>query len=89
MTVTNELILPKLITDLSGLNELSEVKIKVIKGNTWVKNLRTLNIDGQRRYGVVGWPDILEAEHISLGDDCFFNWSKTNSKLLVTKLQQS
>ncbi|MFS7897675.1 hypothetical protein Hanom_Chr03g00244791 [Helianthus anomalus] len=37
-------------------------------------------------YGVVGWHDIIEAEHISLRDDCFFNGSKTNSRLLVTKL---
>ncbi|MFS7937994.1 hypothetical protein Hanom_Chr05g00434341 [Helianthus anomalus] len=39
-------------------------------------------------YGVVGWHDIIKAEHISLGDNCFFNWSKTNSRLLVTELQQ-
>ncbi|KAM0059469.1 hypothetical protein Hdeb2414_s0005g00181791 [Helianthus debilis subsp. tardiflorus] len=36
----------------------------------------------------VGWHDIIEVEHISLGGDCFFNWSKTNSRLLVTELQQ-
>ncbi|KAJ0947742.1 hypothetical protein HanRHA438_Chr01g0019271 [Helianthus annuus] len=38
-------------------------------------------IHGQTRYAVVGWHEITEAEHISLGDDCFFNWSKRNSKL--------
>ncbi|MFS7999226.1 putative transcription factor B3-Domain family [Helianthus anomalus] len=65
MTVTHQLILHKLITDLNGLNEFSEVKIKVFKGNTWVKNLCTHNIDGQRRYDVVGWHDILQAEHIT------------------------
>ncbi|MFS7927486.1 hypothetical protein Hanom_Chr04g00309691 [Helianthus anomalus] len=63
---------------------LFEIKIKVLKGNTWVKNLLTENIDGQTRYGVVGWHDIIKAEH----KGCFFNWSKTNSRLLVTKLQQ-
>ncbi|MFS7958129.1 hypothetical protein Hanom_Chr07g00674501 [Helianthus anomalus] len=41
------------------------------------------------RYVVVGWHNIIEAEHISLGDHCFFNWSRTTSKLLVTKLQQA
>ncbi|MFS8027678.1 hypothetical protein Hanom_Chr16g01501581 [Helianthus anomalus] len=41
------------------------------------------------RYAVVGWHDIIEAERISLGDDCFLNWSRTTSKLLVTKLQQT
>ncbi|MFS7998624.1 hypothetical protein Hanom_Chr12g01156111 [Helianthus anomalus] len=40
------------------------------------------------RYGVVGRHDIIEAEHISLGDDSFSNWFKTNLRLLVTKLQQ-
>ncbi|MFS8023557.1 hypothetical protein Hanom_Chr16g01452841 [Helianthus anomalus] len=93
MTVTPELILPKLITGLGGLDEFSEIKIKVVEGNTWVKSLCTRNIYGQTRlvdtllmYAVVGWHDIIEAERISLGDDCFFNWSKTTSKLLVTKL---
>ncbi|MFS7982085.1 hypothetical protein Hanom_Chr10g00958571 [Helianthus anomalus] len=38
---------------------------------------------------LVGWHDIIQVEHISLGDDCLFNWSKTNSRLLVTKLQQA
>ncbi|XP_022041875.2 uncharacterized protein LOC110944524 [Helianthus annuus] len=90
------MILPELITDLGGIDEFSEIKIKVVEGNTWVKSLCTRNIDGQTRlvnallmYAVVGWHDIIEAERISLGDDCFFNWSRTTSKLLVTKLQQA
>ncbi|KAM0000743.1 hypothetical protein Hdeb2414_s0017g00503461 [Helianthus debilis subsp. tardiflorus] len=57
-------------------------------GNTWVKSLSTRSIDGQTRYAVVGWHNIIEAEHISLDDNCFFNWSRTTLKLLVTKLQQ-
>ncbi|KAF5779220.1 putative DNA-binding pseudobarrel domain superfamily [Helianthus annuus] len=55
----------------------------------FINFIYTRSIDGQTRYVVVGWHNIIEAEHISLGDHCFFNWSRTTSKLLVTKLQQA
>ncbi|MFS7918846.1 hypothetical protein Hanom_Chr03g00205961 [Helianthus anomalus] len=63
-------------------------KIKVVDGNNCVKNLRRENIDGEIRYSIIGWHDMIQVEHISLGDDYFFGWSKTNSRLLVTNLQQ-
>ncbi|KAJ0447739.1 hypothetical protein HanRHA438_Chr17g0815701 [Helianthus annuus] len=37
-------------------------------------------------FSVIGWYDMIQVEYISLGDDRFFNWSTTNTRLLVKKL---
>ncbi|MFS7920627.1 hypothetical protein Hanom_Chr03g00227061 [Helianthus anomalus] len=41
------------------------------------------------RYSVIGWYGIIEVEYISLGDDCLFNCSTRNARLLIMKLQKA
>ncbi|MFS7988164.1 putative transcription factor B3-Domain family [Helianthus anomalus] len=90
MTVTHQLVKNLCAHNIDGhrwfVNQFIILVIISLLPNVYIL-LTKFFIFFYHRYGVVGWHDILQAEHISLGEDCFFNWSKTNSRLLVTKLQ--